>query len=458
MTPETKTDPKAAEPTASDDAPADRAREIRRLKRFLTQADGFELALAAYSRRENAAAVMAEIVDGLVGEGRMILQLDLRDHADDEVLLSLLIDLIGGGQAVDGVFVFGLEAHLDYAHGGTRAGGDGFLANANFQRDAFPDRVPVPVVLWVPALAQRAIATIAPDLWHWRRASFDFSEPTARYVEMVDRAVPRPEENYQRQPVEQARARIAMLAEMAAELGDPAALSADDRQWLARLLAERGETEREIGDWDAAEATARAALDIARADSLHALTARAWAVLGDIRTSRGDLDEALRIRREEELPVFERLGDVRSRAVTMGQNRRRARRPRRGRRGPAHLRREEELPVYERLGDVRSRAVTMGYIADVLAARGDVNEALRVRREEELPVYERLGDVRSRAVTMGKIADILAARGDVDEALRIRREEELPVYERLGDVRERAVDHAEHCEFAGSTKRSLGRP
>ena len=30
---------------------------------------------------------------------------------------------------------------------------------------------------------------------------------------------------------------------------------------------------------------------------------------------RGKLDEALRIRREEELPVYERLGDVRSRAV-----------------------------------------------------------------------------------------------------------------------------------------------
>src|SRR5258708_7012791 len=104
--------------------------------------------------------------------------------------------------------------------------------------------------------------------------------------------------------------------------------------------------------------------------------------------------------------------------------------------------REEELPVYERLGDVRSRAVTMGKIADVLQARGDLEEALRIRREEELPVYERLGDVRARAVTMGKIADVLQARGDLEAALRIRREEELPVYERLGDVRELLVGQA----------------
>ncbi len=43
--------------------------------------------------------------------------------------------------------------------------------------------------------------------------------------------------------------------------------------------------------------------------------------------------------------------------------------------------------------------------------------------------------MRSKAVTQGKIAEILQARGELDEALRIRREEQLPVFERLGDVR-----------------------
>ena len=42
-------------------------------------------------------------------------------------------------------------------------------------------------------------------------------------------------------------------------------------------------------------------------------------LIADILQQRGELDEALRIRREEELPVYERLGDVRERAVTMGK-------------------------------------------------------------------------------------------------------------------------------------------
>jgi tetratricopeptide (TPR) repeat protein len=160
--------------------------------------------------------------------------------------------------------------------------------------------------------------------------------------------------------------------------------------------------------------------------------------IADILEARGELDEARRIRREEELPVYDRLGDVRSKAVTMGKIADIL--EARGELDEARrIRREEELPVYDRLGDVRSKAVTMGKIADILEARGELDEVLRIRREEELPVYERLGDVRSKAVTMGKIADILQARGELDEALRIRREEELPVYERLGDVREKAV-------------------
>ena len=38
--------------------------------------------------------------------------------------------------------------------------------------------------------------------------------------------------------------------------------------------------------------------------------------VADIFYTRGELDEALRILRKEELPVFQRLGDLRARAIT----------------------------------------------------------------------------------------------------------------------------------------------
>jgi tetratricopeptide (TPR) repeat protein len=192
------------------------------------------------------------------------------------------------------------------------------------------------------------------------------------------------------------------------------------------------------GDLDGAQRLFTDSARLAAAVGNEVNVAIARGAIANILQSRGEFDEALRIRREEQLPVYERLGNLRSRALTMGRIADIL--ESRGDVDEAlRIRREEQLPVFERLGDARERAVTMGEIADTLLSRGELDEALRIRMEEELPVFERLGDVHSRAVTMGNIADILMDRGDLDEALRIRREEQLPVFERLGDVRSRAV-------------------
>ena len=68
------------------------------------------------------------------------------------------------------------------------------------------------------------------------------------------------------------------------------------------------------------------------------------------------------------------------------------------------IRTEEQLPVYERLGEVRLVAITRGKIADILQARGELDEALRIRTEEELPVYERLGLKHETLVTREQVA------------------------------------------------------
>ncbi|MGI5238760.1 tetratricopeptide repeat protein [Dactylosporangium sp. CA-139066] len=74
-----------------------------------------------------------------------------------------------------------------------------------------------------------------------------------------------------------------------------------------------------------------------------------WGSIADIGYQRGDYDEALRIRREV------------------------------------------ELPVYERLGDTRATALTWGRIADIAYDRGDDDEAATLR-QQSLDAYQRLGD------------------------------------------------------------------
>ncbi len=307
------------------------------------------------------------------------------------------------------------------------------LHRLNERRNGTMRDCPSAIVLagpsWLPWLAHDT----APDLWSVRTAIFTFlSPPSGQGKTALTEAVPWPSG----MPMAHELEPPAYYEELARAL--ESSRRPGEQTSRGQLLLRASATWRLHGDNDTALTTAtKAGEAFALADS-ELMVAVSQGYVADILQQRGETDEALRIRREEQLPVFERLGDVRKRAITMGQIADILQQ--RGETDEAlRIRREEQLPVYERLGDVRSRAVTMGKIADILQQRGETDEALRIQREEQLPVYERLGDVRERAITMGKIADILQQRGETDEALRIRREEELPVYEHLGDVRSRAV-------------------
>lgn len=102
---------------------------------------------------------------------------------------------------------------------------------------------------------------------------------------------------------------------------------------------------------------------------------------------------------------------------------------------------EQKQALDGQRGDEREAILAKGQIADILQARGQLDEALRIRQHEELPVLERLGDVRSIAITKGQIADIYFQQNREAEALTIY-EAILPIYEQLGDKRALLVDQA----------------
>ena len=293
----------------------------------------------------------------------------------------------------------------------------------NIRREAVARHIKASLLFWLDPESVISMAKNAIDLWAWRTAVISFETAPQQIL------IPQPDFRIiDSRPRIERTARIDFLRQVLQEPDLPN----DIRFGLA---FEMGDLLARIGQVADAEATFHHAANLAPDDRSRAVT---MGKIADILQSRGQLDDALRIRQEEELPVYDRLGDVRERAVAMGKIadilQARCQLD-----DALRIRQEEQLPVYDRLGDVRSRAVTMGKIADILQSRGQLDEALRILGKELLPVFDRLGDVRARAVTMGKIADILQDRGQLDEALRIRQEEVLPVLDRLSDVRSRAV-------------------
>src|SRR6266851_4456572 len=127
-----------------------------------------------------------------------------------------------------------------------------------------------------------------------------------------------------------------VLSKGEARLEDPAATAGLDATELAPFLLALGERRVTLGELDRAQEVFVRLCGIAAAGHDEHTLAVARGRIADILVERGELDEALRIRREEQLPVYTRLGDVRSIAITQGQIRRHPDAARRARRGPAH--------------------------------------------------------------------------------------------------------------------------
>ncbi|MEX1367867.1 MAG: hypothetical protein AB1Z98_32360 [Nannocystaceae bacterium] len=113
--------------------------------------------------------------------------------------------------------------------------------------------------------------------------------------------------------------------------------------------------------------------------------------------------------RSRRYAVYEKLGDVREAAVTWGKvgdilyDR--------GELDEAlRIRKEKQLPVYEKLGDVRSAAVTWGKVGDILAKQGHLGRAIATYDTEVLPAKEALGDRRELLVSRANLALHLLAR------------------------------------------------
>jgi len=313
----------------------------------------------------------------------------------------------------------------------------------NTRRERLAAEAQARLVFWLDGEAIALASRSAPDLWAWRSGVYAFlpaAAPAAQPAPGGERPRPSPYPSAHwgldtRSMAERSRRVVEIRAWLEGNPEAPDELRISLVDELGLLLFSLGDLDEALSLRREVELPLHRRLGDARRQAI------TMGRIADILEARGELDEALRIRQEEELPVYERLGDVRSKAITIGKSADILQA--RGQLDEAlRIHQEEALPVFERLGDVRSKAITMGRIADILKARGQLDEALRIRQEEELPVFERLGEMREKAITMGKIADILQARGQLDQALRIRQEEELPVFERLGDMREKAITMA----------------
>ena len=282
----------------------------------------------------------------VAGRHTIRLRLSTRDHPDFATVERALTVLAETNSAIH---VTGGPSWFDAAR----------WEAFNIRRESVAHEVRASLLLWLDPASTADLARIAIDLWAWRAAVITFTTTPQRP------AIPEPDIRVIDGRTRSERTtRIEFLRQVLLEPDIP-------DEMRAGFALEMGDLAASLGQIADAELAYRDAALAAADEHTRAIAAGR---IADILQARGDLDGALRIRREEVLPVFTRLGDVREIAVTQGR------------------------------------------IADILQARGDLDGALRIREHEELPVFTRLGDVRSRAVTLYKVAASLVDAGGLDDA------------------------------------------
>ena len=185
---------------------------------------------------------------------------------------------------------------------------ENLLTRLNYRRGALAERCGRPLLFWIRSVDVRTVATGAADLWAWRSGVFDFTFPAESA---------RPDLRY-----DQLDRRTALGPDRQARIGELKEYLERRSAWRPSdvdLSVELGDLLMSLGTMEQAEIVYREAREALTGMDDRRRVAITEGRIADILVTRGELDEALRIRTEEELPVYERLGDVRSYAVTQGQ-------------------------------------------------------------------------------------------------------------------------------------------
>ena len=224
--------------------------DFQRLTKTLRYGSHFQLLFAEFAEADYRDTLIRQLDLVFADLGQRVARIDLskQDFADFAALEAELRRLAADHGAI---YLTGVDGWFN----------EGRWRDFNVRREAIAFNVPVRLVIWLSAESVTRVIVLAPDLWSWRGGVYAFTTLPAAPLE-----IPQPQTSPidPRTLAERSR-RIAVLHEFVVAKPPP------DDESLGLLLDE----------------------------------------LAGLLASIGELDEALRIRREEQLPVYERLQSVR---------------------------------------------------------------------------------------------------------------------------------------------------
>lgn len=424
----TRPRPKVAE--SSDE----NQRSLRELVVFLEDRPAFRLGLAIYDVPRTREAWLDRLAAALTDRPVHLLRLDLSHEPNEALLLRRLEDVLRTADLPEGktpaVMVTGLEAAIDFRPmpGTLFVEGGQLLRNANLQRDAFTERCPVPVVLWLNGAGATALTQTAPDLMQWCTGMFQFAGGESARKDLEKGLLSSPLSETDRGYREVKRERIALLQDLLLELerspqADPGSISR-----RAALHYELGQVFLALSDATAAKHHFQITLNLARQTADRDLEGCCLEGLGSVELAFGHIGQAIALF-EQSLELAQLVGHKGGLSASLGNL------------GVAYAQGGDldraleyfrrELEMLSQVGDMRSVGQTLNNIGALLARLKRHDEALPIL-EQALEIARESNDLLSIGADLNNLGPIYMLRGDTSKGLACL-EEALAVAQQLGN-------------------------
>jgi tetratricopeptide (TPR) repeat protein len=393
------------------------AEPLRALRRGLARADGFALYIAIVKTPAQRNQLIT-----LLGEALPAVKLQTvtigREATDilDEIHRQL------GGQIAGPVMVVGFE---DVLSSDTQS--HPILNSLNLRRPDWPQRVPQPVVFWLPEYLLGLFARSAPDFLDWRSDTLHFpdlepSQLQAMHSATWDRGLDT------RMPVGARLERVKELESRitANEHNEDSVIRSTVADWLNELglhLRLLGRTQEALKCFEKCLALFHKLGDRQGENAVLGNLGNAYAALGDARKAIEFHEQSLLIACE--------IGDRRGEGNALGNL------------GNAHAdlgdaRKvikfyEQSLVIKREIGNRRGEGNALMNLGNAYDALGDARKAIEFH-EQALTVFREVGDRRGEGNALMNLGNGYDALGDARKAIEFHKQA-LTVFREIGDRR-----------------------
>ena len=199
-------------------------RSLRQLALMLSDNAGFKLALATFSGLKQRTLLINRLSLLLEKHGVAFTHIVFTAGDPNASLLRSVREHVNKLQLPPGsrhaLSVVGLEnlIALRDVTGNRRTEGVSILEEANLHRDTFAKACPLPLLIWLTTADTTAFAKAATDLWHWRSATFDFTDASTDGASTIGESIEFQNSTITTYSPEKLRERQALLEKQLAEL------------------------------------------------------------------------------------------------------------------------------------------------------------------------------------------------------------------------------------------------